>query len=199
MLCNIFINTFSKDFFMLTTSVFKKMNTHTTPSKEISVNDILRVVEVTSSNIPCMWERGSENFSNNDTISSGGYSLLICNKKGFAKVPVFVNRPSVVAGFIEPVERKQALIPVAVNDYFVEVYNDHFKFDIRINLITGIDLDLQLMSYRVLYRHDPLTKQWNTPVPEFLNEVVKNCKQKSMTTQCFEPWYVLTTSKKRID
>lgn len=132
-------------------------------------------LELSNSGIPSLWEKGGG-------MTNSGSAIIIAGPKGEALKPIYVKTKGHLSN------GDHALIPVTIGDIIIDTWHSRKDFEISVNKIVDIDVEDLSVYTENLYNYD--MGEWNSPLPDFLNDAVEASKEKSLHYHCKEPYYI---------
>ena len=136
-------------------------------------NNIIITVSISKSGLPCVWESGGG-------YTSTGNSIIVCNRHGDAKKPIYIPRCYACG--------QHALIPVRVGDHIIKTSRHQEDYEIGIYTITTIDKETKEATITLINKYD--MGEWDSPLSESLQQAVEAAKRKARCYHCREPHYI---------
>lgn len=112
---------------------------------------------------PCMWEEGGFNRT-----KKSGYSIIVADKNGKPKVPVFVKKKG------SRCNSKHALFPMEIGDIIIETSIEGDQIDTSIKKIISIDETKEMLITELEKNND------------IYNSAIIASKEKAATWNCKE-------------
>lgn len=135
------------------------------------------LIELSKRGIPCLWERGG-GFTNT------GNCELICDMNGHPKKPIYIRKSGTLAC------DSHALIPIRVNDYFIEFYHHRKNFGITILKIISFNIDSEEKNAYVEQVNHFCEGKWEYEIEEKFNKVIEAGKKKCLDYHCKKPYFI---------
>lgn len=132
-------------------------------------------LELSNSGISSLWEKGGG-------MTNSGSTIIIAGPKGETLKPIYVKTKGHLSN------GDHALIPVTIGDIIIDTWHSRKDFEISVNKIVDIDVEDLSVYTKNLYNYD--MGEWNSPLPDFLNDAVEASKEKSLHYHCKEPYYI---------
>ena len=130
-------------------------------------------VSISKSGLPCVWESGGG-------YTSTGNSIIVCNRHGDAKKPIYIPRCYACG--------QHALIPVRVGDHIIKTSRHQEDYEIGIYRVMGINTVDANATLSLVNKYD--SGEWDSPLSEDLEPAVNASKRKARCYHCREPHYI---------
>ena len=135
------------------------------------------LIEKTKKGFPAHWESGGG-------YTNTGGATIVSNKDGQPKKAVYVRSRGQLAN------AHHALFIIEVGDYIVEADHHREDFEIAVYEIVGFEEEIERI-YAVVKQINYFSNgEWDTELPDFLQDVVHVAMEKATCYHCREPHFI---------